>query len=500
MSDIQAALELQANGKLEEAAKIYQEFLALNPRQPDVSNLLGLIYLQQNNLEDAKQLFVIATEGFPCAEFFQNLGLVQYKQKNYELAMECFDKVLEYEPNNLDITRDFAKMAKTSEQYLYGIKFFKKALSIEPNDYVGWNNLGLLYEKTKDFQKAKTCYTNALKSEKNYEALHNLGVLHRTLRNFDESTRYLKEALKLRPNHYETMISLGMSYLSKKDFENGKKYYQVVKQEVKEKYKNHWDGREHKDQTLLVYYYAGFGDHIMFSRYFPLLKNYFKKVKVWLPPNVKAILENNFPEIEFVDTSNVEYDYSASIMELHFLLNLDFGNIPSPEGYLTPDTKLSEKYQREFFSTHKSKIGLFWQGNPNVFANRSIKLKELEPIFLNKDKDFKFYSFEKEDKENQIDNYPQITNLGKTFNNFSDTAAAIANIDVLITIDSAIAHLAGALGIKTYLMLPYSSEWRWFDDTETTPWYNSIKIFKQEKPYCWGDVVEKITNEIKNIK
>ena len=500
MFDIQTAFELQANGKLEEAAEIYKKFLELNPCQPDVSNLLGLIYLKQNKLNEAKELFITATEGFPCAEFFQNLGLVHYKQKNYQMAMECFDKVLEYEPNNLDITRDFAQMAKTSEQFSYGIKFFEKALSIESNDWVGWNNLGLLYEKTKDFQKAKECYINSLKSEKNYEALHNLGVLQRTLRNFDESTRCLKEALKLRPNHYETMISLGMSYLSKKDFKNGRKYYQVTKQEVKEKYKNHWDGKEHKDKILFVYYYAGFGDHIMFSRYFPLLKKYFKEVKVWLPPNVKAILEHNFPEIVFVDTNKVEYDYSASIMELHFLLNLDFDNIPNPEGYLTPDTTLIEKYQKEFFSTDKPKIGLFWQGNPNVFANRSIKLKELEQIFLNKEEDFIFYSFEKEDKENQIDNYPQIIDLGKTFSNFSDTAAALTSIDVLITIDSAIAHLAGAMGIKTYLMLPYASEWRWFDDTETTPWYDSIKIFKQEKSYCWADVVGKITNEIKNIK
>lgn len=503
MPDIQVALELQSDGNFEKAAEIYNEFLAINPHQPDVSNLLGLVYLQQNKLEEAKNLFAIATEGFPCAEFFQNLGLVHYKQKNYELAMQCFERVLEYEPNNLDIARDFAQMAKTTNQVEYGIKFFEKALSLEANDYVGWNNLGLLYEKIKEFAKAKSCYINSLKSKKNYEALHNLGVLHRTLRNFDESIKCLKEALNIRPNHYETMISLGMSYLSKKDFKNGRKYYQVVKQDVKENYHNHWDGKEHKDKTLLVYYYAGYGDQIMFSRYFPFLKKYFKHIKIWLPPNVKILIEKNFPEIEFVNTNKVDYDYSTSIMELHFLLNMDFENISSPNGYLTSDVQLTQKYKREYFNTDKRKIGLFWQGNPNVFANRSIKLKELEPIFLNKDSkdsELKFYSFEKDDAENQIANYPQLIDLGATFKNFEDTAAALANLDILITIDSAIAHLAGALGIKTYLMLPYSSEWRWFEDTQITPWYNSVRIFKQEKPYNWQDVVEKIANEIKNIK
>lgn len=500
MTDIQKALLLQSEGKLKEAKEIYLEFLKENPKQPDVSNLLGLVYLQENNLEQAQNYFEIATQGFPCAEYHQNLGIVHYKQKNYEIAMQNFDIALDFENKNLQLARDFAQMAKLAKQTNYAIKFFEKALTLEQKDEVGLNNIGLLYEEKHDFEKAKECYIKSLKITKNHPALHNLGVLHRTLRNFDESTKVLHQALKLKPNDNETMISLGMSYLSKKDLQNGYKYYQFLKPEIKAKYKNHWDGKKHPDSTLFVFYYAGYGDHLMFSRYLPLLKNYFKTVKVWLPKTISILIEKNIDGIEFVNTDNVDYDYSANIMELHYLLNIDFENIPSAQGYLKADSTLIEKYNKEFFQTDKKKIGLFWQGNPKVFANRSIKLKELKPLFELEANGYKFYSFEKEDTSDQISEFTNLTDLGTTFKNFDDTAAALKNLDLLITIDSAIAHLAGALGVKTFLMLPYSSEWRWFTDTKTTPWYESVSIFKQEKPYDWGTVVKEIYKEIKKFK
>ena len=158
------------------------------------------------------------------------------------------------------------------------------------------------------------------------------------------------------------------------------------------------------------------------------------------------------------------------------------------------DDKIS--VYKKYFSADRKKIGLFWQGNPKVFANRSIKLKELEPLLGLENTEF--YSFEKEDEQNQIKDYPKIVDLGKTFKNFEDTAAALMNIDILVTIDSAIAHLAGALGVRTFLLLPYSSEWRWFEDTKDTPWYGSVRIFKQQRPYSWESVVKEIYNTIKN--
>lgn len=490
MADIQEAINMQAQGKLDEAEKIYLEFLNTNPQQPDVSNLLGLIYLQKRNYELAIKYFDYATKGFPCAEYYQNSGIANYSAKNFQKAMEDFENAIFYEPQNLEFIRNFAQMAKKANQIEYGIKFFQKCLELEPKDSVGLNNLGLLYEQRQDLKSAKDCYIKSLKIKENYEAAHNLGVLHRMERNFKESVRCLKQALRLKPNSEITLLSLGMSYLSQKDFENGYKYYMTKKPQVKEQYRNHWDGTKHKDSTLLVYYDSGFGDQIMFSRYLNLAKEKFKHVKMLTLPNLKKLFETNFPEIEIITRNDGEYDFSDNIMYLNYHLGMDFEHIPWSSGYLNANTSNDER-----LNISALKIGLFWQGNYDGYSNRAIKLKELAPVLDLKDN--VYYSLVKEDRENQIAQFPQIINLGQDLTDFYDTASKLKALDIFITIDTAAANLAGALGVKTCLLLPYASEWRWFEDTKTTPWYDSVTIFKQEKPNEWDKPIEKIVQTIK---
>ncbi len=502
MVDIQEAINLQSQGKFEQAEKIYLEFLKNEPKQPDVSNLLGLIYLCTNKFDLAKKYFEFAIKGFPCAEYYQNYGLLYYKQQQFEQAMLLFEKSMEYEPTNVNFIRKFAKLAQEAKQYQKAIDFYKKSLNIEPKDCVGLNNVGILYEKLHDAETAKEYYKKSLKIKPNYEAFHNLGVLYRNERNLDESIRCLKEALKFQPYNDETLKSLGMTYLHKKDIKNGHKYFEKSRTSIfhkseRKKYRNYWDGKEHLDKTLLVYYFVGYGDHIMFSRYLPFLKKFFKKVKVSEPEALQSLFRDNFPGIEVTNTEDDDYDYSANIMELYNVLKMDFDHIPYSEGYYKADATLVKKFKEEHFATNKPKIGLFWQGNPNVLKNRSIKLKELDKVLALENIDF--YSFEIDDVENQISAYPHIKDLKPALKDFSYTAAALMNLDILVTIDSAIAHLAGALGVKTYLLLPYASEWRWFDDTETTPWYDSVTIFKQTENWIWQDVVERLYDKLKNL-
>lgn len=492
MVDIQKALEFQSQEKFDEAEKIYLEFLKIEPEQPDVSNLLGMVYLCTNKFSLAQQYFEFAVKGFPCAEYYQNLGISYYKQKKYEQAMQFFEKAIEYEPQNVDFIRKFAKLAKDAKQIDYAINFYKKSLDIIYNDQIGWNNIGLLYEQKHDYKSAKNAYVKSLKIKKNYEALHNLGVLYRTERNYNESINCLKEALKLNPKAEKSLLAIGMSYLSKKDFKNGYKYYTTKKPEVQNLYKNHWDGSEHKDKTLLVYYDSGFGDQIMFCRYLNLVKPFFKNIKFLTHSSLYRLFKDNFKDIEIVLNNNKTYDYSDNIMYLNYHLDMDFGHIPNSNGYLK-----AEKSNNTKFNTSKTKIGLFWQGNYDGYKNRAIALKELAPLLSIPNT--QYYGFVKEDKLNQIKEYPQIIDLSSDINDFYDTASMLLNLDLFITIDTAAANLAGALGIKTYLLLPYASEWRWFDDTETTPWYDSVTIFKQTENWIWQDVVERLYDKLKNL-
>src|SRR5574344_708753 len=190
--DIQKGLELQSAGHLDDAEKIYLEFLKENPKQPDVSNLLGLVYLQKRFLDKSIEYFNYAVEGFSCAEYHQNLGVAYYQNKEYSKAMQCFDAAIGYEDKNLDFIRNMANMAKKAEQTDFAIKFYKICLDLDKKDVIGWNNIGLLYEQKGDIVNAKNAYVNSLKIKENYEALHNLGVFYRMQRNFDEAINCLK--------------------------------------------------------------------------------------------------------------------------------------------------------------------------------------------------------------------------------------------------------------------------------------------------------------------
>ena len=141
------------------------------------------------------------------------------------------------------------------------------------------------------------------------------------------------------------------------------------------------------------------------------------------------------------------------------------------------------------FKTDKIKVSIFNQGNKRIYKNRSISINELEPLLSNTNATF--YSF--------VDtNSNSIVSLSKYINDYSDSAALLKCIDLLVTIDSSIVHAAGALGVKTFLLLPHTAEWRWFNDDKTTPWYNSVKIFKQNKSDDWSDVINSVSDRITN--
>ena len=173
------------------------------------------------------------------------------------------------------------------------------------------------------------------------------------------------------------------------------------------------------------------------------------------------------------------------IMDIQLALNFDFSNIPFKDKYL------SFNKNDNILNQNKKKIGLFWQGNKRVFKNRSINIDYFKPLL--KLNNAEFYSFEV-DKEVNIPS--NIINLSKKIKNYADTASLLLDLDLLITIDSSIAHMAGALGVKTFLLLPKTAEWRWFNDDNTCSWYDSIKIFKQKTSNDWKDVILRVEKEI----
>ena len=457
MDKIQQAINFYNQEQNFEAEKLALEVFSADNNSIDALDILGAIYLKTGNLE-----------------FLKNLN------KSY-----------------LTLIRKMAGFLADLKTYEQAIFFYEKAVELDNNDIVGLNNLALLYEEINKTDKAKAAYEKSIKIKENYPALYNLGVLERKLKNLSRSKICLQKALSLEPTNSYANYSLGMTYLMEKNFDKGYPYF--LKKPVKnaDGLKNFWDGSKQKDKTILVFCEYGLGDGIMFSRYFPVLKEYFNRIKVFCAYSLRNLFEASFDGIEFVSSPETEYDFCVFAMNLPHFLKLNFDNIPLSEGYLKADEGKIRDYKEKYFNTNDRKIGIFYIGGELQKRNakyRRIPLTELSRLF--EIPNTKFYSFQKDDILGELTDFPEIIDLGKTFNDFSDTASAMKNLDLMITIDSAPVHLAGALGVKTILMLPYYSEWRWFLDENTTPWYKSVELIRQTTPCEWQSVVDKIYKKL----
>lgn len=302
--------------------------------------------------------------------------------------------------------------------------------------------------------------------------------------------------------------TLGTVYFAQRKLAQGYKYYQKRKNTKNITYRNRnylWDGKDYPDKVLYVQAEQGYGDNIQFIRYVPLAAKKFKKVIYATYDNLVELFKESFPaekypNIEIVPLSEiVRYNKFALLMDLPYLLHMNFYNIPAKEQYLISNRHKQENFRLNYFNNNKIKIGLNWRAKGMGLRDAVYRTIDAPYYFKNiMDLDnVEYYSFQMGDIFNMLDKYPKIIDLAPNFNTFADTAAALANIDILVTVDTALAHLAGALGIKTYLLLCFAPDWRWFENDKKTEWYPNVTIIKQHDRRTWDDVAEVLTKSLK---
>lgn len=412
----------------------------------------------------------------------------------------------ENKPNDILILRNITTLAQKLKNYDVAIQYFNILLEKCPEDHVAWNNLGLIYEELNNWEESYRCYKKALSLNDFFSPNFNLGIMSRKLHMFDDSIQYLKKAVVQNPNSPQPKYSLAMSYLMKKDFKNGYPLYANHMTKIMPSfYKNEWDGTPHPDSSLCIFATGGLGDMIMFSRYFEYLKDSFKTIYVLLPKTLHKIMKTSFPYIKIIDADIVFTDFDFATTPMHILkfFNLDFNIfVPHTDGFLKTDPDLDEKFRRQFFFHNKLKIGINWHGNregTRTFFNRSMPIENLEPVFKQYKERAAFYSIQKDDSHIDCKKYPFVIDLYDNIQDFNDTASILKNLDILISIDSSPVHMAGAIGLKTLMIIPYANEWRWFIDDNKSIWYDSVEIFRQDEEGDWASAILKALNRMSSI-
>ena len=436
------------------------------------------------------------------AEGHLGLGNNLIELKKYNSAIKIFNKAIQLNNNIFEAYYNIANIYIEKKHFKKAIKYFKKALLIEPNHIQSLHNLGGIYQKLESLPKAHKYYKKAFYLDPNStNILESLASYYKDIGNLNNSIKYYKKAIDLNSTSEYLHTNLGISMIMNGDFQNGWKEYEN-RWNTKDfkalisKYKGKlWSNENLNGKTLLIFTEQGFGDTIQFVR---LIKN----IKILYPSSTIQLqchksLKKLFKTISFID--NVlsiedklnQYDYFISLMSLPHVLKLKFKDIPSSTPYIFPKNKKKNSTNNKY-----KKIGIFWNGS-NSFNNskRSVKLSNFS--ILLKNKNFKFYSLQigKPRQELNINSH-KIKDLGKNIKDFYDTAQAIQSLDLIITIDTSVAHLSGALNKPTWVIIPNKPGYLWMLNRNDSPWYPTMKLFRQKKSNNWNKVFKSIKYEL----
>lgn len=398
---------------------------------------------------------------------------------------------------------------ENASRYMKTFKFNASYSQITAEDY---NLLGFYYERLytlkshnlKDLDKAISNFILASDRKPNDKnLLKNVTIAASKANQQELAGKYWKKLFKLGGLNNDDKFDYAAYCLKNGDFEGFEKYYEYrfYKETnptiIPKLYQPRWDGSQDlSDKTLLVCYEQGFGDTILMAGYLPRLTKIAKKVIYVVQDSLLALIKNSFKDIDvisatqFRNDTTINYDYYIPSMSIPMALKLDRDNISVGEGYLKPEDNTSLRYLDLYFSNNKLKIGLSLSGNKNGDTTRDIPIEAIEP--LTKLDNIQLYLL---NKDIEIDN-PKIINIGKLFENFNETAGAIANCDIVISTDNVLMNLAGALGIKTFGLFNYHNQFRYFDLTgDDIVWYTSVKPFVCDDVDNWKGLIDRIIKE-----
>jgi Flp pilus assembly protein TadD len=537
------ALSHHQAGNLQQAEQLYLQILQVEPQHVNALHLLGLIVhsagrhnLAVDYMTRALQLaphfveahsnlgIVLAAQGMfdeavasyrqalllrpDYAEAHNNLAIALVATGKLEEAVASYRQALDLRPdiaevhNNLGIA--LAALGKPEE----AAASYRQSLHLKPDYAEAHNNLGVAIASRGKLEEAIASYHQAICLKPEYaEAHHNLGVALKELGNLHEAVARYQAAIRLKPDYADAHHALGMAWLQMGDFESGWPEYEwrarCKGSGMPSFWQPRWDGYPLAGQTILLHAEQGLGDTLQFIRFAPLVRERGLSVLVLCPESLVRLLAS-CPGIDRVLTGDSlpRFDVHAPLLSVPGILGTSLATVPSPVPYLHADAELTNHWRHELSKYSTFKIGIAWQGNPRHSndRNRSFPLVHLAP--LAQLEGASLFSLQQGPGTEQLsavnDRFP-VTDLCSKFNNFMDTAAVVQNLDLVITADTAIAHLAGALGVPVWVALPCAPDWRWMLDREDSPWYPSMRLFRQTQWGNWEEVFERMMGEVKTL-
>lgn len=382
---------------------------------------------------------------------------------------------------------------------------------MKPTNSDFYLNLGNALYQNKNSEQALKELANALQQNpKDHRIFINMSAASKSLGDFEASVDYIDKAISLKPNNAEALFSKSLLLLQLGDYLNGWELYEwrwKTKKFTSPKRtfnKYAWNGEQKiSGKTILIHWEQGLGDTIHFSR---LIGEVLKKgasVIFEVQKPLYSLMKNFHPNIQVIDASSAlpYFDFYCPLLSLPHNLNLTLKNLPLFESYIKSDPLKKKAWTKIIGRKNKSQFGICWSGSTTHKndGNRSIRLIDFLEAFP---KNHTLISLQKEVRAEDLptlQNNQNIQDYSQKIDDFSDTAAICDLMDIVVTVDTSIAHLAGAMGKPVFLLLPTSTDFRWLLNREDTPWYPSMRIFRQKTPGDWKPVFSKIKRILEEL-
>jgi Tfp pilus assembly protein PilF len=511
------ALALDALGRLEEALESYDRALAVKPDQARIHSCRGIILQRLQRAEDALASYETAIAFDPVqAPYHVNRGLVLHLLRRFDDALASYDTAIGLDPANVSGHYNRALALEALGRLEEALESHDRALALEPDRAEIYNCRGIVLQRLQRAEDALASYERAIALDPD-QALHhvNRGLMLHQLRRFDGAVEAYEKALALHADMADAHFERSLTQLTLGRLREGFEEYRWrwLRAEGLELMPElpfpPWAGEDLAGKSILVHGEQGFGDRLQFIRYAPLLAKVAARVTVVAHPALVSLFRS-MPRIEFLaDFDRTAHDYHVPLMCLPRLLGTTLETVPAETPYLHPDPAKAERWAGRLSAfTAPLKVGLVWAGNPRkdypdantVDVRRSMSLALFAPLLAIAG--VEFFSLQKGEPAAQADNPAGAVRLidwTAEFEDFSDTAALVANLDLVIAVDTSVAHLAGALGKPVWILSRHDGCWRWLNGREDSPWYPTARLFHQRAPGAWEEVVERVSAELARL-
>lgn len=531
-------------GKLAEAEEAFREGTKRDPNRADFHRQLANVLEKQGRHAEAVDVYRTALNLEPAdAEAHARLGRALNKIEKPGEAEACFREAARLRPDSAVYWKQLGASLESQSKSAEAESAYRTALTLAPNDAETHNNLGVSLASQNRLEEAEALYRKAVELAPNMAMVHNnLGHNLRMQDRLDEAAASLKEAIRLQPNYSEAHNNLGIAYLQQGRMAEAAACYEEalrIKPEYAEAHLNRallwltqgnleqgwaeyewrfklknrkmatpvprWEGNELNGRTLLLQAEQGLGDTVQFIRYASLIPRGVGGTVVLECQEPLVELARTCPGIDKVVPRGEKlpnFDVISPLLSLPGIVRTTVASIPADVPYITPDPTRSEHWHAEIKGLPGRKVGIAWQGSVDHKGDRarSVPLSCFRP--LASVPGIRLCSLQKGAGSEQLkDDWVaerEVVDFGsKTQPTYADTVALLRTLDLVITIDTSMAHVAGALGVPVWILLPFANDWRWLNDGEDTPWYPTMRLFRQQNRNDWDAVFQRVIAALK---